>query len=162
MRNPNFDYVDIEGLGKFKVGESREILNLIGYLVLPELLDDRRVVVDTRYPIAFFVMYTSDKRPCLGFRGNREDLLSKYYSDYNELDREDKTIIESNRNYVSKKDIEDCLQKTLIESINECRTEINKAYKKWPHKEECLKVLGNIEDNIDQLYILKTDFYERS
>lgn len=98
MRNPNFDYVDIEGLGKFKVGESREILNLIGYLVLPELLDDRRVVVDTRYPIAFFVMYTSDKRPCLGFRGNREDLLSKYYSDYNELDREDKTIIESNRN----------------------------------------------------------------
>lgn len=49
MRNPNFDYVDIEGLGKFKVGESREILNLIGYLVLPELLDDRRVVVDTRY-----------------------------------------------------------------------------------------------------------------
>lgn len=111
MRNPNFDYVDIEGLGKFKVGESREILNLIGYLVLPELLDDRRVVVDTRYPIAFFVMYTSDKRPCLGFRGNREDLLSKYYSDYNELDREDKTIIESNRNYVSKKDIEDCLQK---------------------------------------------------
>lgn len=162
MRNPNFDYVDIEGLGKFKVGESREILNLIGYLVLPELLDDRRVVVDTRYPIAFFVMYTSDKRPCLGFRGNREDLLSKYYSDYNELDREDKTIIESNRNYVSKKDIEDCLQKTLIESINECRTEINKAYKKWPQREECLKVLGNIEDNIDQLYILKTDFYERS
>lgn len=161
MRNPNFDYVDIEGLGKFKVGESREILNLIGYLVLPELLDDRRVVVDTRYPIAFFVMYTSDKRPCLGFRGNREDLLSKYYSDYNELDREDKTIIESNRNYVSKKDIEDCLLKSIIESINECRTKINKAYKKWPQKEECLEMLRGIEDNIDQLYILKTDFYER-
>lgn len=159
MRNPNFDYVDIEGLGKFKVGESREILNLIGYLVLPELLDDRRVVVDTRYPIAFFVMYTSDKRPCLGFRGNREDLLSKYYSDYNELDREDKTIIESNRNYVSKKDIKDCLQKTLIESINECRTEINKAYKKWPQREEYLKELRDIEDNMDQLYKLRTDFY---
>lgn len=162
MRNPNFDYVDIEGLGKFKVGESREILNLIGYLVLPELLDDRRVVVDTRYPIAFFVMYTSDKRPCLGFRGNREDLLSKYYSDYNELDREDKTIIESNRNNVGKKDIEGCLLTTLINSISECKTEINRLCKKWPHKEECLKVLGNIEDNIDQLYILKTDFYERS
>lgn len=159
MRNPNFDYVDIEGLGKFKVGESREILNLIGYLVLPELLDDRRVVVDTRYPIAFFVMYTSDKRPCLGFRGNREDLLSKYYSDYNELDREDKTIIESNRNYVSKKDIEDCLQKTLIESINECRTKISKAYKKWPQREECLRELRDIEDNMDQLYTLRTDFY---
>lgn len=162
MRNPNFDYVDIEGLGKFKAGESREILNLIGYLVLPELLDDRRVVVDTRYPIAFFVMYTSDKRPCLGFRGNREDLLSKYYSDYNELDREDKTIIESNRNYVSKKDIDDFLLKALIDSIGYSKRRINQICKKWPHKEECLKVLGNIEDNIDQLYILKTDFYERS
>lgn len=160
MRNPNFDYVDIEGLGKFKVGESREILNLIGYLVLPELLDDRRVVVDTRYPIAFFVMYISDKRPCLGFRGNREDLLSKYYSDYNELSKEDKTIIESNRNYVSKKDIEDCLLKSIIKSINECRTKINKAYKKWPQREEYLKELRDIEDNMDQLYILKTDFYE--
>ena len=162
MRNPNFDYVDIEGLGKFKVGESREILNLIGYLVLPELLDDRRVVVDTRYPIAFFVMYTSDKRPCLGFRGNREDLLSKYYSDYNELDREDKAIIESNRNYVSKKDIDDFLLKALINSIGNSKRRIDWICKKWPHKEECLKVLGNIEDNIDQLYILKTDFYERS
>lgn len=161
MRNPNFDYVEIEGLGKFKVGESREILNLIGYLVLPELLDDRRVVVDTRYPIAFFVMYTSDKRPCLGFRGNREDLLSKYYSDYNELDREDKTIIESNRNYVSKKDIEDCLQKTLINSIDNSKRRIDWICKKWPQREECLEMLRGIEDNIDQLYILKTDFYER-
>lgn len=162
MRNTNFDYVDIEGLGKFKVGESREILNLIGYLVLPVLLDDRRVVVDTRYPIAFFVMYTSDKRPCLGFRGNREDLLSKYYSDYNMLSMTEKAIIESDRNYVSKKDIDDFLLKALIDSIGYSKRRINQICKKWPHKEECLKVLGNIEDNIDQLYILKTDFYERS
>lgn len=32
---------------------------------------------------------------------------------------------------------------------------------KWPQKEECLEMLRGIEDNIDQLYILKTDFYER-
>ena len=151
-----------EALGKFKVEGRGVILNLIGYLVLPELLNDHKVIVDTRYTIAFFVGYCKEERPYLGFRGNEEDLISRYYSNYNELSEEDKTIIESNRNYVSKKDIEDCLQKTLIESINECKTKINKVYKKWPHREECLKKLRDIEDNIEQLYILKTDFYERS
>lgn len=161
MRNPNFDYVDIEGLGKFKVGESREILNLIGYLVLPELLDDRRVVVDTRYPIAFFVMYTSDKRPCLGFRDDTEDLVSRYYFNYNMLSMAEKAIIESDRNYVSKKDIDDFLLKALINSIDNSKRRIDWICKKWPQKEECLEMLRGIEDNIDQLYILKTDFYER-
>lgn len=141
MRNPNFDYVDIEGLGKFKVGESREILNLIGYLVLPELLDDRRVVVDTRYPIAFFVMYTSDKRPCLGFRDDTEDLVSRYYFNYNRLSMADKAIIDSDRNSVDKRDIDDFLLKALIDSIGYSKRRINQICKKWPHKEECLKVL---------------------
>lgn len=161
MRNHNFNREKINNLGKFKVEGRGVILSLIGYLVLPELLDDHKVVVDTRYTIAFFVGYCKEERPYLGFRGNEEDLISRYYSNYNELDRKDKAIIESNRKYINKKDIEDCLQKTLIDSINECRTKINKTYKKWPHKEECLRVLRDIEDNIDQLYILKTDFYER-
>ena len=151
-----------EALGKFKVEGSGVILNLIGYLVLPALRDDHKIVVDNRHTIAFFVGYCKEERPYLGFRGNEEDLVSRYYSNYNELSEEDKTIIESNRNYVSKKDIDDCLQKTLIESINECKTEVNKTCIKWPQKEECLKALGEIENNIDQLYILKTDFYERS
>lgn len=161
MRNPNFDKVDIEGLGKFKVEGGDVILNLIGYLVLPELLDDRRVVVDTKYPIAFFVGYHKEERPYLGFRGNKEDLVGRFYSNYNELSEADKTIIESNRNNVGKKDIEGCLLTTLINSISECKTEINRLCKKWPQRNECLKMLWEIENNIDQLYILKTDFYER-
>lgn len=162
MRNPNFDYVDIEGLGKFKVGESREILNLIGYLVLPELLDDREIVVNYEDLIGIFVIYSNGEKPRLGFRDDTEDLVSRYYFNYNMLSMAEKAIIESDRNYVSKKDIDDFLLKALINSIGNSKRRIDWVCKKWPHKEECLKVLGNIEDNIDQLYILKTDFYERS
>ena len=56
-----------EALGKFKVEGRGVILNLIGYLVLPELLDDHKVIVDTRYTIAFFVGYCKEERPYLGF-----------------------------------------------------------------------------------------------
>lgn len=87
--------------------------------------------------------------------------MGRFYSNYNELSEADKTIIESNRNNVGKKDIEGCLLTTLINSISECKTEINRLCKKWPQRNECLKMLWEIENNIDQLYILKTDFYER-
>jgi hypothetical protein len=70
----NFDKVDIEGLGKFKVEEPGKILNLIGYLVLPELQDDHKIVTDNEYPVAFFVGYSKDEKPCLGFRGNIDQL----------------------------------------------------------------------------------------
>ena len=78
------------------------------------------------------------------------------------LSMADKAIIDSDRNSVDKRDIDDFLLKALIDLIGYSKRRINQICKKWPHKEECLKVLGNIEDNIDQLYILKTDFYERS
>lgn len=156
-----FNKEDIDGLGKFKVEGRGEILNLIGYLVLPALQDDHKIVVENEYPIAFFVAYSSDKKPYLGFRANKEDLVIGYYSDYNKLSMADKNIIDSHRNSINKKDIEDCLKNTLMESISECKTEINRLCKKWPNKEECLETLGEIENNIDQLYILKTDFYER-
>lgn len=155
-----FNKVDIDALGKFKV-ERREILNLIGYLVLPEIQDDHKIIIDNEYPIAFFIGYGNSERPCLGLRANKEDLVSRDYLDYKELGETDKTIIDSNKNYINKKDIEDFLQKTLIESINDCRIDIYRVCKKWIQRDKCLELLKEIEDNMNQLYILKTDFYER-
>lgn len=155
-----FNKVEKDGLGKFRVEAGGVILNLIGYLVLPEPQGDHKIIINNEYPVAFFVAYSNDERPYLGFRGNKEDLMSRYYSDYNELSEVEKTIIDSNKNYINKKDIENSLQKTLIESINDCKTEIDKVCIKWPKRDECLKTLKEIEDNMEQLYILKTDFYE--
>ena len=87
--------------------------------------------------------------------------MSRYYFNYNMLSMAEKAIIGSNRNYVSKKDIDDFLLKALINSIGNSKRRIDWICKKWPQKEECLEMLRGIEDNIDQLYILKTDFYER-
>lgn len=157
-----FNKVDIDALGKFKVEGSGVILNLIGYLVLPEIQDGHKIIIDNEYPIAFFIgYYSNDEKPYLGFRANKEDLVSRNYCDYKELGEADKNIIDSNKNYINKKDIEDSLQSTLIESINDCKTEINRVCTKWPQRNKYLKVLKEIENNLDQLYILKTDFYER-
>ncbi len=158
-----FSKEDIDGLGKFKVDNYREeIINLIGYLVLPAIRNGREIVVNYEDLIGIFVIYSNGEKPRLGFRDDTEGLVSRYYFNYNMLSMSEKAIIESDRNYVSKKDIDDFLLKALIDSIGYSKRRINQICKKWPHKEECLKVLGNIEDNIDQLYILKTDFYERS
>ena len=154
-----FSKDDVDRLGRFNINSYRgEILNLIGYLVLPAIQDDRRIIIYDEGLIGFFVIYSFDKKPRLGFR----DLVSEYYPNYNELSKVDKTIIESDRNCINKKDIEDFLQKATIESIDCCKTRVNEICIKWPQRDECLKILKEIEDNMDQLYILKTDFYEKS
>lgn len=158
-----FSKEDIDGLGKFKVDNYREeIINLIGYLVLPAIRNDREIVVNYEDLIGIFVIYSNGEKPRLEFKDDTEDLVSRYYFNYNMLSMADKAIIDSDRNSVDKRDIDDFLLKALIDSIGYSKRRTNQICKKWPHKEECLKVLGNIEDNIDQLYILKTDFYERS
>ena len=158
-----FSKEDIDRLGKFKVDNFREeIINLIGYLVLPAIRNDRELVVNYEDLIGIFVIYSNGEKPRLGFRDDTEDLVSRYYFNYNMLSMAEKAIIESDRNYVSKKDIDDFLLKALTDSIGYSKRRINQICKKWPQKEECLEMLRGIEDNIDQLYILKTDFYERS
>ena len=153
-----FSKDDVDRLGRFNVNSYRgEILNLIGYLVLPEIQDDRRIIIDNEDLIGFFVIYSFDKKPRLGFR----DLVIEYYLNYNELSKVDKTIIESDRNCINKKDIEDFLLKATIESIDYCKTRVSEICTKWPQRDECLKALGELEDNLDQLYIIKTDFYEK-
>ena len=150
-----FNKVDIDTLGKFKVEGNGVILNLIGYLVLPEFQYDHKIIIDNEYPIAFFIGYSNDERPYLGFRANKEDLVSRNYCDYKELGETNKTIIDSNKNHINKKDIEDSLQSTLIESINDCKTEINKVCTKWPQRNKYLKVLKEIEESKDKLLLEK-------
>lgn len=157
-----FSKEDIDRLGKFKVDNFREeIINLIGYLVLPAIRNDRELVVNYEDLIGIFVIYSNREKPRLEFRDDTEDLVSRYYFNYNRLSMADKAIIDSDRNSVDKRDIDDFLLKALIDSIGYSKRRINQICKKWPQKEECLEMLRGIEDNIDQLYILKTDFYER-
>lgn len=157
-----FSKEDIDRLGKFKVDNYREeIINLIGYLVLPAIRNDREIVVNYGDLIGIFVIYSNGEKPRLGFRDDTEDLVSRYYFNYNMLSMAEKAIIGSDRNCVSKKDIDDFLLKALINSIGNSKRRIDWICKKWPQKEECLEMLSGIEDNIDQLYILETDFYEK-
>ena len=62
MRNPKFNKDEIDRLGRFNVNSYRgEILNLIGYLVLPAIQDDHRIIIDNEELIGFFVIYSFDK-----------------------------------------------------------------------------------------------------
>ena len=62
-----FSKEDIDRLGKFKVDNFREeIINLIGYLVLPAIRNDRELVVNYEDLIGIFVIYSNREKPRLG------------------------------------------------------------------------------------------------
>lgn len=70
----------------------------------------------------------------------------------------------TNSGFVIKEKLIDKCQDYLVDKVEShiysCRTANTNIFcKKWPQREEYLKELRDIEDNMDQLYILRTDFY---
>ena len=156
-----FNEKDIERLGKFKVNNSnhRELLNLVGYYISIAIRDDQEIVIDKNNQVGIFVIYDELRGPKLAFMGYEEDLIDNNYTDYVNLSRANKTIINQYRDYITKKDIENFILTELCKIIDYSKIIIDRICKKWVQKNKMLKDLKEVEDNIDQTYILRTNFY---
>lgn len=156
-----FNEKDIERLGKFKVNNSnhRELLNLVGYYIPIAIRDCQGIVIDKNNLVGIFVVYDELKGSRLEFMYDEEDPIDNNYTDYVNLSRAHKTIINSYSDYITKDDIENFILVELRESINYSKNKIDWICKKWVQKNKMLKDLKGVEDNIDQTYILRTNFY---
>ena len=156
-----FNKKDIERLGKFKVNNSnhRELLNLVGYYIPIAIRDGQGIVIDENNLVGIFVVYDELKGPRLAFIDDEEDIINNNYTDYVNLSRAHKTIINSYSDYITKDDIESFILAQLCKSIDYNKTRIGWICKKWVQKNKMLKDLKEVEDNIDQTYILRTNFY---
>lgn len=136
----------IERLGKFKVNNinHRELLNLVGYYIPIAIRDGQGIVIDENNLVGIFVVYDELKGPRLEFMYDEEDPIDNNYTDYVNLSRAHKTIINSYSDYITKNDIENFILTELCKVID---------YSK------IIKDLKGVEDNIDQTYILRTNFY---
>lgn len=152
---------EIERLGKFKVNNSnhRELLNLVGYYISIAIRDDQGIVIEKNNLVEVFVIYDELRGPKLAFMGYEEDLIDNNYTDYVNLSRAHKTIINQYRDYITKKDIENFILTELCKIIDYSKIIIDRICKKWVQKNKMLKDLKEVEDNIDQIYILRTNFY---
>lgn len=156
-----FNKKDIERLGKFKVNNSnhRELLNLVGYYIPIAIRDGQGIVIDENNLVGIFVVYDELKGPRLAFIDDEEDIINNNYTDYVNLSRAHKTIINSYSDYITKDDIESFILAQLCKYIDYNKTRIGWICKKWVQKNKMLKELKEVEDNIDQTYILRTNFY---
>ena len=159
-----------EALGKFRdnsktteTGEDGywEFFHLVGYAVFPSI-DWRQcsVTIDKNDVCACVVVYND-------LMQSQKVILSFYelkqlndYVDFSSLSEPDKLKISKDKLRFSRSEIERFLRDRLESHIYSCRTANTNIFcKKWPQREEYLKELRDIEDNMDQLYILRTDFY---
>lgn len=88
--------------------------------------------------------------------------LEDSYVDISSLFESDKLKISNNRCMISKSDIENFIRGRIdsyIDTLQEL--DVNMFCKKWPQRDKCLEMLGDMRNNIDQLYKLRTDFYEK-
>lgn len=152
----------IERLGKFKVNNinHRELLNLVGYYIPIAIRDGQGIVIDENNLVGIFVVYDELKGPRLEFMyDEEEDPIDNNYTDYVNLSRAHKTIINSYSDYITKNDIENFILTELCKVIDYSKIIIDRICKKWVQKNKMLKDLKGVEDNIDQTYILRTNFY---
>lgn len=161
-----------KALGKFRnnsktteTGEDGywEFFHLVGYAVFPSI-DWRQcsVTMDEKNVAACIVVYNnimrSQKFMLSSYELNQEDS----YVDISSLSESDKLKISNDKCTISKSDLEHFVRDRLDSHINSCKTNTNIFCKKWPQRDKFLETLKDFENNIDQFYILETDFYEKS
>lgn len=157
-------------LGKFRdnsktteTGEEGywEFFHLVGYAVFPSI-DWRQcsVTVDEKNVAACIVAYRNIIGSQKFILSAHELSLEGYYVDINSLSESDKLKINNDKCMISKSDIEHFVRSRIDSYINILqRVDVNMFCNKWPQRKKCLEMLKDMRNNIDQLYILKTDFY---
>lgn len=142
-----FNKKDIERLGKFKVNNSnhRELLNLVGCYIPIAIRDGQGIVIDENNLVGIFVVYDELKGPRLAFIDDEEDIINNNYTDYVNLSRAHKTIINSYSDYITKDDIESFILTQLCKSIDYNKTRIGWICKKWVQKNKMLNELRRLK-----------------
>ena len=161
-----------EALGKFRdnsktteTGEEGywEFFHLVGYAVFPSI-DWRQcsVTMDEKNVAACIVVYNNIMRSQKFILSAHELNQEDSYVDISSLSESDKLKISNEMCNTSKSDIEHFVKYRIDSYINTLQElDVNIFCTKWPQRKKCLEMLGDMRNNIDQLYKLRTDFYEK-
>lgn len=161
-----------KALGKFRdnsktteTGEEGywEFFHLVGYAVFPSI-DWRQcsVTMDEKNVAACIVVYNNIMRSQKFILSAHELNQEDSYVDINSLSESDKLKNSNEMCNTSKLDIESFIRGRIDSYINTLqKLDVNMFCNKWPQREKCLEMLGDMRNNIDQLYTLRTDFYEK-
>lgn len=158
-----------EALGKFrdnsKIGEDGywEFFHLVGYAVFPSIDWEKCcVTIEEKNIAACIVVYNNIMKSQKFILSAYELELEDSYVDISSLSESDNLKISNDRCIISKSDIESFIRERIDSHINTLQElDVNMFCNKWPQREKCLEILGDMRNNIEQLYKLRTDFYEK-
>lgn len=161
-----------EALGKFRdnsktteTGEDGywEFFHLVGYVIFPSIDCEKCcVTIEEKNIAACIVVYNNIMKSQKFILSAHELELEDSYVDISSLSESDKLKISNEMCNTSKSDIESFIRGRIESYINTLQElDVNMFCNKWPQREKCLEMLGDMRNNIDQLYKLRTDFYEK-
>lgn len=161
-----------EALGKFRdnsktteTGEDGywEFFHIVGYAVFPSIDCEKCcVIIEEKNIAACIVVYNNIMKSQKFILSAHELELEDSYVDISSLSEYNKLKISNDRCMISKSDIESFVRGRIDLYINTLQElDVNMFCNKWPQREKCLEILGDMRNNIEQLYKLRTDFYEK-
>lgn len=151
-------------LGKFRESGKKsvdgywEFHHLVGFIIFPSMnWDEGCMTIDKKSEASCVIVY-GDHVPQVITLSYHELKLLGDYTDISNISNYDLLKINSKQK-VSRYEIEDFIRGRIITYIESCKEDIDKFCTKWPIRDRFLKAIEEIENNMEQLYILKTDFY---
>ena len=165
MLMKNLPVERINALGKFRdsgvagAGGYWNFSHLVGYVVFPLMDWDKGCITINERSEALCVVVYSDRVPPVITLSFSELKLLDNYTDISNLPKSDLLKINSQQK-VYRSIIEEFVRERINIYIESCREDTYKFCDKWVMRNKFLKAIKEIENDIDQLYILKTDFYE--
>lgn len=151
-------------LGKFrnnsKIGKSGywEFCHLVGYVIFPHMSwGEGCMTIDKKCKASCVIVYGDHVPQVIALSYHELNLLGDYI-DISNLPKSDLSKINSKQK-VSSSEIEEFIRERIKIHIESCREDTDKFCDKWPIRDRFLKAIEEIESNMEQLYILKTDFY---
>jgi hypothetical protein len=133
--------------------------HLVGYIVFPSMNWDKGcMTIDERSEALCVVVYSDRVPPVITLSFSELKMLDDY-TDISNLSKSDLLKI-NNQQKVYRSMIEELIRERIKIYIETCREDTYKFCNKWVMRNKFLKAIKEIENNIDQFYTLKTDFYE--
>lgn len=116
------------------------------------------MTIDERSEALCVVVYSDRVPPVITLSFSELKMLDDY-TDISNLSKSDLLRI-NNQQKVYRSIIEEFIRERIKIYIESCREDTYKFCDKWVMRNKFLKAIKEIENNIDQFYTLKTDFYE--
>ena len=163
MKNPLIEN-NRETLGKFRDSGKKgkggywEFCHLVGYVIFPSMnWGEGCMTIDKKCKASCVIVYGNHVPQVITLSYHELKQLGDY-TDLSNISNSDQSKINS-RQKVSGSEIEDFIRGRIKIYIESCKENIDKFCTKWPIRDRFLKAIEEIENNMEQLYILKTDFY---